>query len=237
MKKSSFTLIELLVVIAIIAILAGMLLPALNKAREKARATECLGNFKTLGQAFLFYAQDNADNLPPGRTFSPSVYWSYSEKSYGFLVPYLSILSSVPDTNIGYVGYNPTFKDLRRSKLSCPSVALENRTYYTYGYNFLIANSNSIFRKISLFKRTSETCLATETGNSVGAYVGTYIDDYASGNYAVKYRHSDQRANVVFADGHTESRKIRTIPDEVTPGWSRSRNQSFFWSPFEIVEY
>ena len=202
-KIRIFTLIELLIVIAIIAILAGMLLPVLNSAREKSKQISCLNNMMALGKAGMFYCDDyNGYTVPygTGGERPGSGEW-YRGGGRGTLWHYLK-LPDVDNSVIGGVAFSRSGKKIT-TKISCPSAfPASAATHYFYGLNGQIQNCV----KLERCTKPSRSCYFSESADTY-----PLVNYQQSGSYPFAWRHNNG-CIVVFLDGHAEHRRYGTLP-------------------------
>lgn len=243
-----FTLIELLVVIAIIAILAGMLMPALSRARETSRRIACANNEKTMGLAASMYSDENDDYIVPAST--PD-FGNGSADQWNRRFVWAGLLSGINNTTsnsgmvVNWVNGTPT----GNGTLTCPSEVAYGSSewtaqYWHYTINMSLAGdkgANTVwgrYHKRGQVAMPSIAILITEaqkkldnykiqTITGIGYRHGTY-DDRAScstsSNSPTEFYYLSGRANVLYVDGHVEAKGIKDLPSSTNKYAALSSN-------------
>jgi prepilin-type N-terminal cleavage/methylation domain-containing protein len=226
----AFTLVELLVVIAIIALLAGMLLPALSKAKENAVAIACRNNLKEIGLATQLYADEHDDKLPFAWWYNGAYDNADSNNFQTLLIPY--VIKNRFDS-----GTRTENSDFAKNIFRCPTRMQENhwRQYknypnmanpwkISYAMNqFTLANFPPIFTSPKTAKLTAVPSPALTLGSVDVSYelnhpaviiLGKNPDNYWDVGYKHLGKHPTGKANIVYFDSHSDafsSKQTNTI--------------------------
>ena len=243
--QRGFTLVELLVVIGIIAVLIGILLPTLNKAREAAKVTQCLSNLRQLGQAQGMYLIDSKGRLPNRRVYyTPTAFYGPTQFNWvgrlpmqypGFtaeLHPFNKYLGQARDNAEVMVAKCPG--DMTGARVA--NVATGFSTWEQYGSSYaanqasetlpthrgtLLEPGNPKDFGIRITKLRNIARIVTMA--EAGAYHEAWPLPSLPSIQSQRWHTRTTKYNLLFADGHAGAHEIKKTDNGATTDWT------FFW--------